>query len=153
MSRERTRGLYVCDGVPQHCVRLESAWTGSLCVYPTKEQEDAPPPMHFRGWEIGFRMRSITGSPPCQAWVPMGISCPESRVGRGHVGNLGSTHLPVTGCCPMPCSLESAGLSHSGESDNTGQCPDSIRTLCHSTKNRNDLKGNKEGRSGDTRSR
>lgn len=99
--RERTRGLHLCGGASQHCARLEPVWVGSLVSTLLKNKKMHPSPMHFRGWAIGFLMRSITDPHPARLgclWEAPTLShkVPPLGVGGGHMGNLSSSHLPVT---------------------------------------------------------
>lgn len=129
---KRTRGLHFCDG-------LESMWAGSLVPTLRKSKNmlsALPLPCTFQGLEMDRVSHEKLHSTGC-LWKAsaQSLEAPSSDVGRGHRGILGSFHLPVTSCCSMPCSLVSAGFSHSGESGNmVHRCPESSK-FCHHTKN------------------
>lgn len=118
-----------------------------------------PPPSIFQGLEMDrVSHEKLHCTPLSQSWDAYGNL--PSRVLRHHLGcrqrskgKPGSSHLPVTSCCSVPCSLASAGLSQSGESKNMGhRCPESSK-VCHHAKNQNDVKMSKKGQTADLRSR
>lgn len=115
---KRTRGLHLCHGASQPCVGLESmeAW----CLPFGRARICSPLPCTFQGLELDrVSHERLCSTSPSQSQDAYGkLQMPSLDVGRGQRESLGSSHLPVTSCCSVPCSLESAGLSQSGESGN-----------------------------------